>query len=477
MSLRLRLLLLLALVSSLPALGAAWVTRDLLQRSLDLGLRPEIDAGLEAGVRRAQAGLADQRRDLRRAAERWVEDGAAAGAWSDTVTRVALQRGDRREVVVDGPVALRSPAPDRRPGEIPRRLRVQLPRAAEASGVWIFERPVDAAWRGDAEAATEALQRLRSLKAERATLERGFLLPFLWIYGLALLLSLVGALVLARGIERPVRRLLDATQRVGQGDWESRVPVSGPSELRRLGRGFNAMVHTLDAQHRRLVELQTLEGWREMARALAHEVKNPLTPIQLTVEEMRQRYRGGDDEYRRLLDECTRIVVEEVESLREVVGRFREFSRPVELRRRPVDVNALVRDVAALQKDLRVECDLDDAIGEMSVDPERLRQVLMNLASNARAVSEGREGARLRLVTRRLDDGCVLRVEDDGPGIPLEERTRIFEPYRSGRSGGLGLGLALVKGIVLAHGGDIAVEESSMGGAAFVLELRREEMA
>lgn len=477
MSLRLRLLLLLAVVTSLPALGAAWVTRDLLERSLDLGLRAEIDAGLEAGLRRSQAGLADQREDLRRVAQRWLEEGATARTWPDSLTRITRQIGPEVAVIRAGPAELRSPVPSRGPGDIPRRLRVQRSANDEDAGVWVFERSVDGDWSADARAVTLALQRVRSLRAQREQVERAFLMPFLWIYAIALLVSLAGAVLLARGIEEPVRGLLLATQRVGQGDWESRVPIRGPTELRRLGREFNAMVHTLDAQHRRLVELQTLEGWREMARALAHEVKNPLTPIQLTVEEMRQRYRGDDEEYRVLLDECARIVVEEVDSLREVVSRFREFSRPVELRRRPVDLNRLVADVAALQKDLRVECDLDDDVGTMELDPERIRQVLMNLAANARAVTEGRESARLRLRTRARETDCELCVEDDGPGVEPEERERIFEPYRTGRSGGLGLGLALVKGIVLAHGGRIEVRESELGGAAFVLELPREEKA
>ncbi len=217
-----------------------------------------------------------------------------------------------------------------------------------------------------------------------------------------------------------------------------------------------------------------MAAWREMAQALAHEVQNPLTPIQLTVEAMRKRYHGDDHAYAALLDECSRIVVQEVESLRSLVLRFREFSRPVEPLFAPIDLNAIVADVGALQRDLRVELDLSTQLGPIRADEDRLRQVLMNLARNAQTAVSGRESPRLRLATRPAGENVVLVVEDNGPGIPLAERERIFEPYRSGFTGGLGLGLALVKGIILVHGGSIRVEDGQWGGARFQITLPRE---
>ncbi len=252
------------------------------------------------------------------------------------------------------------------------------------------------------------------------------------------------------------------------------MPVRGRDELAKLGEHFNDMVHRLDAQSRRLVDLETMAAWREMAQALAHEVQNPLTPIQLTVEAMRKRYHGDDHAYAALLDECSRIVVQEVESLRSLVLRFREFSRPVEPLFAPIDLNAIVADVGALQRDLRVELDLSTQLGPIRADEDRLRQVLMNLARNAQTAVSGRESPRLRLATRPAGENVVLVVEDNGPGIPLAERERIFEPYRSGFTGGLGLGLALVKGIILVHGGSIRVEDGQWGGARFQITLPRE---
>jgi nitrogen fixation/metabolism regulation signal transduction histidine kinase len=333
------------------------------------------------------------------------------------------------------------------------------------------------AWRQDGRTIAGALQAVRGLRAERRSLERVFWLPFLAIYALSLLVALAVASWLARGITGPVQRLFEATRAIGAGRWDVRVPVQGRDELAKLGEHFNDMVGRLDAQSRRLVDLETMAGWREMAQALAHEVQNPLTPIQLTVEAMRTRYHGDDRAYAALIEECSRIVVEEVESLRSLVVRFRDFSRPVEPRFAPIDLNAIVADVGALQRDLRVELDLSAELGPIRADEDRVRQVLLNLARNAQTATSGRESPCLRLATRPAGENVVLVVEDNGPGIPPAERERAFEPYRSGFTGGLGLGLAMVKGIILVHGGSIRVEDGQWGGARFQITLPREPEA
>lgn len=468
MSLRWRLLLLIALLTLLPALPAAWVTHDLLGRATDLGLREEVDAALESGVRQAREGLRAQREALVEEARRWNEAWTAAGgdfgrldaSFADPETRVEFGA----VVVVEGAAGLADPAPAVERNAPPVRLTERI----DLGGTQlVLTRAVDAAWREDALRTSESLQLTRSMRAQRGSIERGFLLPFVLIYGFGLLVAVVAAMLVARVWTRRVDRLVDATDAVAAGDWQVQVGLEGRDELARLGQGFDRMVDTLDAQSRHLVEMETMAGWREMARALAHEVKNPLTPIQLTVEEMRERYRGDDPEYRELLSECTRIVVDEVDSLREVVGRFRDFSRPVELKRQPFDANALLRDIGSMQRDLQVEFEPTESVPPVLGDADRLRQILMNLASNAREAG----AARLGLASRAVEGGVALVFEDDGPGIPAEDRDRIFEPYRTGRKAGLGLGLALVKGIVLAHEGTIEVDEGRWGGARFVIVL------
>jgi nitrogen fixation/metabolism regulation signal transduction histidine kinase len=488
MRLHARLALLMVLLVLLPGIPAAWMARELVTRSLDLGLSSEVDVALEAGVRHARESYLHDRSTLADSLTDWV--GSFAGERADAQDVTEAARGSAGERLPAGWVTLRAPggpvqslrgaiepAHDDSSGRDAPPSFLSATRTLADGSILSIRRRTDEAWRNDARALAAALQVVRGLQVERRQLEHGFWLPFLAIYAISLLAALAVAALLARGIVVPLQRLLEATRAIGAGRWDVRVPVKGRDELAHLSTNFNEMVSRLDAQSRRLVDLETMAGWREMARALAHEVKNPLTPIQLTVEEMRERYRGEDREYAALLDECTRIVVQEVESLRNVVGRFREFSRPVEPTFAAVNLNALVADVGALQRDVRVDLDLAPDSGEVRADDDRLRQVLMNLARNAQAATVGREEPRLRLATRPAGDRVILIVEDNGPGIPIVERERVFEPYRSGTKGGLGLGLALVKGIVLAHGGLIRAEEGQWGGARFHIELPRDPEA
>ncbi len=485
MRLRWRLTFLMVLLALLPSVPAALLTRQLIERSLNLGLSREVDTALEAGIRQTRLIYRRDRRALSDELDAWLasyrESGPAglAESWAASPpqgmlrkARVVLQTQGRLEVLQAGSAESGArPATSDSPHGPPPFLTTG--RDLPGIGHIDAQLAIDPQWRTDAESLAATLQVLRSLQTDRQELEQSFWLPFLGIYLLTLLASLGVAAWLARGIVGPVDRLLTAIRAVARGRWDVQVPVESHDEIGRLSEHFNTMVSTLDTQSRQLVDLEKMAGWREMARALAHEVKNPLTPIQLTVGEIRERYDGDDEQYRQLLHECTRIVIEEVESLRQVVSRFREFSRPVEPHFTVTDVNALVADVAALQRDLEIETDLDGGVGNCEVDPDRLRQVLMNLASNARQALAGREDARLRLATRPDGDHVVLVVEDNGPGIPVAERARLFEPYRSQAQGGLGLGLALVKGIVLAHQGTIEVEEGRWGGARFRIELPR----
>lgn len=488
MSLRARLMLLMVLLTLLPALPTVWITRQLIGQSLSLGLNPQVDGALEAGTRRAREQLSDQRLNLEHEISRWAEawvEGSAdaealrqrASAWTGPV----LGEGDRVELITtEGEhIVMHAGAPEAEHHQ-PVSADGTPPGCIEATaelpaGGTVLARRCVSEWQKDAMLLVSTLQIVRGLQVQRQELENRFYLPFILIYALALLIGLLMALRLGGGITRPVGRLLSATKAVSGGDWNFQVPVGGGGEIGSLTTRFNSMVRTLDAQNRSLVDLEKMAGWREMARALAHEVKNPLTPIQLTVEEMRQRYKGDDDEYRQLLDECSRIVVEEVNSLRQVVTRFREFSRPVAPQMGKVDLNALVTDLASLQKDMQVELELDEELGTVEADGDKIRQVLMNLAENARSATREAEPPKLLLSTTVHGDRVILEVQDNGPGIPVADRGAVFEPYRSGTAGGLGLGLALVKGIVLTHQGTITAAGGRWGGACIRIDLPRRQ--
>lgn len=485
LSLRWRLTLLIVFVTGLPAITGVLVARYQMRHVLDVVLTPQLDAALDAGVRQARHGYQVARADLAAKADQLAAQwraggddpdrrrdalGAAATDLLDPADSAELRGPSGEHAVIQAGASGDDQA--RPPGGPPQFVVA----SNDLGDGWRLEltRPLDDAWRDDAALVADTLQMVRSLRLARGWLERSFTwLPVLAAFALALVVGLVAATRLGAGITEPVRRLVAGTEEVTAGRWDVQVPVARHDELGQLSAGFNTMVRTLNLQSRRLVDLEKMSGWREMARALAHEVKNPLTPIQLTVEEIRARYPGGDPQYQALLEECTRIVIEEVESLRAVVARFREFSRPVELQLAPTDLGSLVRDVAALQRDLRVEVRVARDLEPVPADADRLRQVLMNLTANVREATREVDEPRLDVVVAAEPDAVVIRLEDNGPGIPADQRERVFEPYRSGKAGGLGLGLALVKGIVLAHGGTIIVDEGELGGARFTIRLPR----
>ncbi len=473
-----RLALLMVLLVLLPAVPAAWMARELVTRSLNLVLSSQMDNALEAGVNQASQQFTRQRQDLADSLDAWVVGGGLPSFRPDAAPplpgRDVLLRLPNGAIQVLKGVAADTSAPAT--GDAPPGM-LSAAKTLPDSSMLIVRRPVAAEWRRDAAALSTSLQILRGLRLERTELERGFWLPFLVIYAVSVLAALLVAGWLARGLLVPVQRLVHATREVGAGHWNVRVPVSGRDEITRLSEQFNDMIGRLDAQSRRLVDLEKMAGWREMARALAHEVRNPLMSIQLMVEDLRARYRGEDREYGARLDECSGTVVRQIESLRNVVERFRNFTRPVELQLADTDLNQLAEDVGRLQRDLRVELDLAPDLGPIRADSDRLRELLINLARNAQTATAGQESPRLRLATRTAGENVILEVEDNGPGIPPEERERVFEPYRSGSKGGLGLGLALVKGIVLTHGGTVRVEEGRWGGACIHMELPRDPKA
>jgi nitrogen fixation/metabolism regulation signal transduction histidine kinase len=236
-----------------------------------------------------------------------------------------------------------------------------------------------------------------------------------------------------------------------------------------------------------------------MARRLAHEIKNPLTPIQLAVQECHRKYSGQDPRYRSLLDTTLEIVEEEVGTLRRLVGNFSNFARlpPVELHE--ASLRDFLRECSEQLGHLGAEAfdeSLDDAFvgaeGEsaqvtwevpdipipVALDRQLMRRVMVNLVRNAvqaaREPADGKTGRRGRvLISADLGpESVVLSVEDDGPGVPEEVRERVFEPYFTTKEDGTGLGLAIVKKIVVEHNGSITVRRSArLGGAEFVISL------
>jgi two-component system nitrogen regulation sensor histidine kinase NtrY len=245
-------------------------------------------------------------------------------------------------------------------------------------------------------------------------------------------------------------------------------------------------VRDMRESRERIEYLSRIGAWQEFARRLAHEIKNPLTPIQLAVQEVHRSYKGDDVRFRRLLEDARSIVEEEIATLRRLVGEFSEFARLPEVHLSPADLGVFVRE--AVEAPFRGdEADEDVPHVEVrAVVPERalpvhidvmlLKRCLDNLIRNAAQAIRGAGKSGHVIVEARLEGGrALLEVRDDGPGVPDTARERVFDPYYTTKSEGTGLGLAIVKKIVLEHGGEIACLRAPEGGACFRIELPSRE--
>ena len=301
---------------------------------------------------------------------------------------------------------------------------------------------------------------------------------FLRQYALLVLAMLAAAPLLgwlfARRVTSRVGRLHDAALRVGSGDLEVRVRPKGRDELDQLGLAFDAMVAELAQARSRLAYLQKVSAWQEVARRLAHEIKNPLTPIQLAVQELASKYPGDDPYYRSLLATASEILREEITSLRRLVDDFSAFAKLPKVEPAPVDLHHLLTDAVRLQPEWQGLIEVAPAHGPVPAlcDRTLFLRVIANLVENALQAAQavGRT-AEIRLSAELRGDRSVVVVDDNGPGVPEVARQSIFDPYVTHRPGGTGLGLAIVRKIVIDHGGDVSVEPAPSGGARFVIEL------
>ena len=244
--------------------------------------------------------------------------------------------------------------------------------------------------------------------------------------------------------------------------------------LRRDDGGTDGIVVVFDDVSP-LIRAQKVAAWREVARRLAHEIKNPLTPIQLSAERLRRHFSQAPAAQRELVEECTTTIVGEVESLKGLVDEFSQFARMPAPRTLPTDMHALLDDVLALYRGLFTDVELRRHYGpdvpRVAVDAEQIRRVMINLIDNALEAMDHK--GTIEIGTQHDPANNLVRVivADDGPGIPAAERDKLFLPYYSTKKRGSGLGLAIVRRIVVEHGGSIDVTDNAPHGTRFAVEL------
>ncbi len=280
----------------------------------------------------------------------------------------------------------------------------------------------------------------------------------------ALFFILVGAAIglsMAERIADPIRQLTRATRRVARGDFDARIAVRSSDELRRLVDAFNGMAAELKAQRDQLERTHRLEAWAEMARQVAHEIKNPLTPIQLSAEHLQRVHADRGEPMSPVLESCVATILGQVRLLRQIAAEFSSFASSPTARRAPADPVRLVHDVVepyrvGLGDRLDIRNDVVPPLPQVNVDRTLVARALANIVENALHAMPSTGTIHL---TSRVDDGFVeVRVQDIGVGMDEEALGRVFEPYFSTKTTGTGLGLPIARRNIELSGGSISVE-------------------
>jgi nitrogen fixation/metabolism regulation signal transduction histidine kinase len=283
--------------------------------------------------------------------------------------------------------------------------------------------------------------------------------------------SLLVATALAGAMTRPLRDLEAALERVAAGDLETRVVPAGASELRTLGERFNAMTARLSSARTALAEAEREAAWREVARRLAHEFKNILTPMSLSLHRMRRRAEQVPPVHRAAVEESLGAMDQALGDLTRLAEQFSQYARLPEPRFEPLDLAQVARDAARLHEPERCTVDVGAAPGPLPVSADRLllSRAVHNLLLNACEASPDGGVVEVRLA---MDQGeASVEILDRGPGLAPGVRDRLFEPYVSTKARGSGLGLSLVRDIAAQHGGRVTVRDREGGGARACLTV------
>lgn len=487
----------IAAVALMPLVGALFFGRTVLREAYAVGVNTQVREQLEAGLVLYQEHFVELRKDAQRtarAAARDVDLNLAVlprpdglPSQNEAVPNALTALLDRYENVarvelVENGKSLSTRARQAKKGEDLRMLELEepLPRAPQLRlRVSIGAKASEF---GDYQKAGELTEVYRALQQGSDYVSRFYLVTYIALLVSVIVVALGIGITLSRRVTRRVSQLAEATSKVGGGDLTVHVPDDDRDEVGDLTRAFNTMVKDMRESRERIEYLSRISAWQEFARRLAHEIKNPLTPIQLAVQEIHRSYRGDDKRFQRSLEDTRAIVEEEIATLRRLVGEFSEFARLPEAHLGSADLGVFVRD--AMDSPFRAE-DHDEetpvelrtlvASGALPVmiDGMLLKRCLDNLVRNAvQAIREHQQDKGLVVVqARAVGAWAFLEVRDNGPGVAQDMQDRVFDPYYTTKAEGTGLGLAIVKKIVLEHHGEISCLRAPEGGACFRIAL------
>jgi nitrogen fixation/metabolism regulation signal transduction histidine kinase len=454
--LRNRLILIFLAATLAPLAVTVWVTNSLLERSLDYSSPAQLDAmskSLQLTGRELNQKTLDSLKEDVRAGRLQPQkyDAANRATWPEAVRD--FDASTEAEDFARG-------------GTEGNRLDYLV---RKGSAVWVYSAPLGEV---GLDRIANQIRDARDIvdRAESLDLRRGFKLVYILLAAPIWVVSLALLVYLAHRVSHPIHQLTLGLTKLASGDLGARVPTRGGDEVAQAITAFNNMAGRLQESTERLVYLRQLASWQALARKTAHELKNSLTPIRLTVEEMLARSGASD---RAFIEQAAQIVVEEIETLERRVRAFSEFAAEPPVRPAAVDVNSLLEERISFLKtahpEVGYDCRLAEPVPPVIADQDLLKGILTNLLENA-AEAAG-VGGRILGMTWAQNGHVAIEVHDSGPGLSEQARASLFQPTISFKKRGMGLGLSIARKSALLSGGDIVLVKGELGGAGFRLQL------
>jgi nitrogen fixation/metabolism regulation signal transduction histidine kinase len=282
----------------------------------------------------------------------------------------------------------------------------------------------------------------------------------------------------ASRLTRPIRDLTSTVREVAGGNWSARAAIESRDEIGRLASDFNTMTAQLVEQKQHIIQTERVAAWRELARRLAHELKNPLFPLQITVENLQRARESSPEQFDEVFRESTGTLIAELQNLKTIIGRFSDFAKMPAPQMERVQLNQVARDAirffdpqfhAPGRPPIAANLQLDPELPPISADPEQIQRAVRNLILNAMDAMP--DGGEISVRTALRNGRVAIEVADTGQGLTREECERLFTPYYTTRRHGTGLGLAIVQSVVSDHKATIAVESEPGRGATFRIEF------
>ncbi len=301
------------------------------------------------------------------------------------------------------------------------------------------------------------------------------------IYLVIFALFTIGALMFSNQLTKPLQLIQQGLNKISRGERKTKIPVTSQDEVGSLAEAYNQMVQKLDEAQQELINAERESAWKEMAQQVAHEIKNPLTPMKLNLQHLQRQLESNPEDVRKLkpvIEKTASNIIEQIESLNKIASDFSKFSKPIRDPFESTDLKNLILSVAELYRHeenihLKTRFPKNTNLTINCVSDE-IRRVIINLIKNSMEAANG-ENCSIDIFTQHKGDNVSIQITDNGIGIPDEDQEKIFVPNFSTKSSGTGLGLAITKKIIEAHNGSITFSSKVGKGTTFIIELPKHQ--